>query len=89
MTTMHRTSSDVSAWMPLLVAVVLVAAVLSGLVSGVELSAPSIGFEPAGFPEAIPDPIPAHVLEMGAYGETGAAFELPAVHILEQEIAGG
>jgi hypothetical protein len=71
-----------------MLAIVLVAAVLAGVISGVEVSAPSIGFEPAGFPEATPDAVPAHVLEMKVYGETGAMTELPAIHLIEEEIAG-
>ena len=89
MTTMHRTSHGISMWVPLMLAIVLVVAIVSGVLGGVEMSAPSIGFEPPGFPEAIPDPVPAHVLEMNVYGETGVVTELPPIHIIEQEIAGG
>ena len=91
MTTMHRQSNDISVWAPLMLAVVLVAAVLFGVVQGVELSAPSIGFElPPGVPEVIPDPVPAHILEMNAYDEIGGAIvELPPAHILEERIEGG
>jgi hypothetical protein len=86
---MHRTSNDISVWVPLMLAIVLVAAVLAGVVNGVDVSAPSIGFEPPGFPEATPDPVPAHVLEMNMYGETGVLTELPAIHLIEEAIAGG
>jgi hypothetical protein len=90
MTTMYRPSHDVSAWVPLMLAVILVAAVLFGVVGGIELSAPSIGFElPPGAPEVIPDAVPAHVLEMNVYGEAGGAVQLPPIHVIEQQIAGG
>jgi hypothetical protein len=89
MTTINRSSTDISLWVAVMLAIVLVVAMLSGVFNGVEVSAPSIGFDLPGFPEATPDPVPAHIQEMQVFNETGAAvIELPPVHLIEEQIAG-
>ena len=90
MTTMHRSSNDLSVWAPLLLVAVLVAVVLSGLVSGIEIPAPSVGFEPPGVPEQISSEMPAYAEEMAVYGETGAVHaDIMPVYLVEEQVAGG